>query len=187
MAEALTAFGGATLADEVFARAGLARYRRAPPETMVDECEVVRLHEAVEAALAPEQAERVARDAGRRTADYLLARRIPRHAQILLRALPRRRAAAVLVRAIAQHAWTFAGSGHFTYGFDAQAPRTVCLSIIGSPLCARSARAYLGATFEGVFGAVLGAGTRVALEPECGFRLMWAAKPVFRIGPITNF
>jgi divinyl protochlorophyllide a 8-vinyl-reductase len=184
MAEALTAHGGTGLAASVFARAGLARYLDTPPEDMVDETEVARLHAAVAARLCHDDGLAVARDAGRRTADYLLARRIPRLAQRLLAQLPPRLAAHILVRAVARHAWTFAGSGQFGFAADPGNARVMWLNITGSPLCRPGddtpACAYFAATFEGVFGAMLGHDVRVTEAectahggPACRFRLSW--------------
>jgi divinyl protochlorophyllide a 8-vinyl-reductase len=48
-----------------------------PPEAMVDERPVGRLHRVVRRALGPVKAECVMAAAGRGTADYLLAYRIP--------------------------------------------------------------------------------------------------------------
>ncbi len=81
-------------------------------DAMIPEADAARLHRAVR-ALRPQDAPRLAAKAGQRTADYILAHRIPRPAQRLLRALPAPLAARLLSRAIAQHAWTFAGSGTF--------------------------------------------------------------------------
>ncbi|KAB7643728.1 bacteriochlorophyll 4-vinyl reductase [Polymorphobacter fuscus] len=185
MAEALTAHGGSGLTASIFAHAGLARYLATPPEAMVDETEVARLHLTVAARLQRHDGVAVARDAGRRTADYLLARRIPRAAQWLLRQLPRRTAAGIMARAIAGHAWTFAGSGRFNHVFDPADRRTLWLNIIDSPLCRdpempAPACDYFAATFEGVFGAILGPTTRVVeIEcsasgaPACRFRVRW--------------
>ncbi|MEO0679272.1 MAG: bacteriochlorophyll 4-vinyl reductase, partial [Pseudomonadota bacterium] len=64
-------------------------------------------------ARRPREAADWGAEAGRRTADYILAHRIPPRAQALLRAAPARLAAPLLARAIARHAWTFAGSGRF--------------------------------------------------------------------------
>jgi divinyl protochlorophyllide a 8-vinyl-reductase len=113
VAEALQGVGGRPLATTVFDRAGLSRYLHAPPDWMVDEREVARLHQALRQVLPQDQAERVARDAGTRTADYLLAHRIPQPVQALLQPLPAAMAARLLLRAIGRHAWTFAGSGRF--------------------------------------------------------------------------
>lgn len=56
----------------------------------------------------------IAAEAGARTADYIIAHRIPRAACWLLQHLPARGAAPLLMAAIRKHAWTFAGAGSFT-------------------------------------------------------------------------
>jgi divinyl protochlorophyllide a 8-vinyl-reductase len=79
---------------------------------MIPEGDAARLHQVLrrdEPVLAPE----LAAAAGRGTADYILAHRIPKPAQWLLKAMPAPLAARALARAIGKHAWTFAGSGHF--------------------------------------------------------------------------
>ena len=185
MAEALTAHGGPELTTSIFVQAGLGRYLDAPPTAMVDEAQVARLHRAVALQLPRRDGIAVARDAGRRTARYLLSRRIPKPAQWLLRRLPRKIAAGTMVRAIAGHAWTFAGSGQFTHAFDPVQGRTLWLAIAGSPLgrdptVPAPACEYFAATFEGVFAAILGPAVRVA-EVECSaagadacrFRVCW--------------
>ncbi|WP_439534032.1 bacteriochlorophyll 4-vinyl reductase [Polymorphobacter sp.] len=185
LAEALTAHGGTALTASIFAQAGLAGYLVSPPDAMVDEAEVERLHQLVAMRLQRQDGIDVARDAGRRTAAYLLRRRIPRPAQWLLRLLPRRMAAGIMAQAIARHAWTFAGSGHFTYALDPGNRHILWLNIIDSPLC-RHARAptpacdYLAATFEAVFGAILGPKVQVVEvecsangAPACRFRVRW--------------
>ncbi len=77
---------------------------------MIPEAVAARLHRAVRDNLGP-HAPGIAAQAGRKTAEYVLAHRIPRPARAVLNALPAGLAARVLSRAIAQHAWTFAGSG----------------------------------------------------------------------------
>lgn len=83
-----------------------------PGTGMVDEGPAARLHQALRVEL-PEVAPMLAREAGWRTGDYILAHRIPRRAQALLRLLPARIGAPILARAVARHAWTFTGSGRF--------------------------------------------------------------------------
>lgn len=185
LAEALTAHGGTGLTASVYARAGLARYLDTPPEAMVDEAEVARLHDAALASRLQHDANvAIARDAGRRTADYLLARRIPKAAQWLLSQLPPGLAARILVRAVARHAWTFTGSGQFSHARDPANDRIMWLNITRSPLCLPGDRTascdYFAATFEGVFGAMLGHDVRVTEvectargSPACRFRLSW--------------
>lgn len=168
LAEALLAVDGGAQAKAVFDAAGLARHLDQPPSAMVDETDVALLHRMLHRRLGAEAAARVSADAGRRTGDYLLAHRIPPAAQVILQRLPRRFAAALLVRAIARHAWTFAGSGRFSYR---RVPTGLELTLAGGPI-ARLVEAdgpvchFYAATFERVFGAMLGPGTRV-VETDC--------------------
>jgi divinyl protochlorophyllide a 8-vinyl-reductase len=86
---------------------------------------------ALQAAWYLAGARAVLREAGQRTAEYLLANRIPRPAQWLLRVLPASIGMRLLSRAMAQHAWTFAGSGHFRVRFG----RPPEFTIDDCPLC----------------------------------------------------
>ena len=137
---------------QIFVRADLVDRLDAPPQHMVEEREVIVLHHALRQALGPALALRIADEAGRATARYLLAHRIPRPIQWLLRILPARPAARLLLSAITRHAWTFAGSGHFSV--DLGPP--IVLSLGNNPMC-RGARAdtpscaYYAATFEHLF------------------------------------
>lgn len=167
MSEALTIALGADVCREVFSAAGLERHLATPPMKMVDEIDVARLHRALIERLGPNEAAEISREAGRLTGDYLLENRIPAFAQFALSLLPRWLAASILVKAIARHAWTFAGSGEFTYRFTPH----LQLRLVGSPIC-RQLRTqapvchYFAATFERVFGEMLGPSLRV-VETEC--------------------
>lgn len=112
--EALSEHVGDELCARIFLGADLEGYLATEPTTMVPEVEVVALHRALRRELAPATADAVVRDAGARTARYLLTHRIPKPAQVLLRALPARLAARLLLALIARHAWTFAGSARLT-------------------------------------------------------------------------
>ncbi|WP_299326163.1 bacteriochlorophyll 4-vinyl reductase [Parasphingopyxis sp.] len=81
-------------------------------EHMIPEGDAARLHRLLRVQ-DPERAPGLAAEAGRRTADYILAHRIPKFPQMVLKLLPAPLAARGLSRAIARHAWTFAGSGSF--------------------------------------------------------------------------
>jgi divinyl protochlorophyllide a 8-vinyl-reductase len=106
----LEAAGGAELKERLLARAGVVEL---PDMTgLIDEAPVARLHQALRAEL-PDGASALAFEAGVRTADYILAHRIPRAVQVVLRPAPAWVAGPVLSRAIAKNAWTFAGSGRF--------------------------------------------------------------------------
>lgn len=103
-------WGGASSVAQMLADADLAG---APGGTgMIPEVDAARLHRQLRHT-ASDHAPRLAAEAGIRTADYILAHRIPKAVQFGLRALPARAAAGMLSGAIRRHAWTFAGSGRF--------------------------------------------------------------------------
>jgi len=156
VAEVLRERQGADAMATLFGRAGLAAYVERPPQTMVDETEVAQLHAVLRASLGAVAAAQVAREAGTRTGDYLLAHRIPKPVQVLLKAMPAPLAAHVLRRAITRHAWTFAGSGEFS----AVPGRPVKLTIRGNPMCRGLASDvpacdFYAATFERLFRALV--------------------------------
>lgn len=181
VAEALPAYVGTHAARQLFEDAGMAGWFAQPPQDMVDENEVTKLHATLRAALGAAAAARVARSAGLRTADYLLAHRIPKPVQALLKLLPPRLAARVLLRAISRHAWTFAGSGEFS----ARIGPTVQLTIRNNPLC-RGQHSdtpvcdFYSATFERLFQVLVHPDARVEElsceargDDACRFELRW--------------
>jgi len=181
VAEVLPALLGEAGTRALFEAAGLGGYLSQPPEGMVDETEVARLHRVLRQQLGPAVAGQVARSAGMRTADYLLARRIPKPVQWLLKRLPPVLAARVLLQAIGRHAWTFAGSGQF----QAVAGRPCVLTIRDNPLCrgvasAQPACDFYSATFERLFQVLVHPAMQVVEtqceargDPVCRFELRW--------------
>jgi divinyl protochlorophyllide a 8-vinyl-reductase len=81
-------------------------------DAMIPEVHALRLHRWL-ALHQPLGSFAIAEDAGSRTADYIIAHRIPKAATWLLRRLPARIAAPLLMAAIRKHAWTFIGAGAF--------------------------------------------------------------------------
>jgi divinyl protochlorophyllide a 8-vinyl-reductase len=110
--------------------AGLAKYLAADPERMTDEREAAALHRVVQSRRAGDWDE-LSWEAGERTAEYLLANRIPKGAPWVLRRLPAALSAHMLLRAIRAHAWTFAGSGAFSAWMERGA---VVISIADNPI-----------------------------------------------------
>jgi divinyl protochlorophyllide a 8-vinyl-reductase len=183
VAQVLPSWRGTAFAQALFEHAGLQARWRQPPEHMVPEAEVRALHTALRRELSADEAAAVARAAGRATADYLLANRIPRAVQRLLRVLPAPLAARVLLAAISRHAWTFAGSGHFSASVPGL--RLAVLEIRDNPLC-RDLSAdvpacdYYAATFERLFQVLVQRGARVIEtaceacgDEACRFELRW--------------
>jgi divinyl protochlorophyllide a 8-vinyl-reductase len=168
LAEALRQLQGEAVCAEVFAQAGLSAYLAEPPERMVHEQEVIRLHYAARGQLDRLAYREAAWLSGMLTGDYVLANRIPRPVQWLLRALPYRASAKMLASAIKQHAWTFVGSGTFAF---APRPGGLILEIGESPL-ARGVNDeepvcdYYAASFERMFSRLAHARVRVT-EVEC--------------------
>lgn len=162
--------------ERVFGRAGLSHYLDTPPTAMVAEREVARLHVALARELGPTDAETVAREAGQRTALYILAHRIPGPAKSVLRLLPPRLASRLLLAAIRRHAWTFAGSA----AFRAAAGPPVDLSLAGCALCRANIAggrlpAFYAATFEGLFRALVTRRARIT-PPGPGWPVTWTAR-----------
>jgi len=84
------------------------------PGAMVDEREAQSFVRRVMQQLGERPGARVLHEAGHRTADYLMANRIPTAAQWVMKALPARAGLSLLLKAMRANAWTFAGSGTFS-------------------------------------------------------------------------
>jgi divinyl protochlorophyllide a 8-vinyl-reductase len=90
-------------------------------------------------------------------------------------------AARLFVMAIAKHAWTFTGSGAFSYRFGPE----LTLRIVGSPVCRllktdNPACHYFAGTFARLFTVILHTKATVtetecaaAGAPACRFRVTW--------------
>ena len=87
--------------------------------------------------------------AGRGTARYILAHRIPQPVQHLLCALPAPWAAKSLSKAISAHAWTFVGSGRF------RVDTPWCFRLEDSPLYAPGQGDWHAAVFETLYRALV--------------------------------
>jgi divinyl protochlorophyllide a 8-vinyl-reductase len=181
VAEALQAFEGAPAAARVFRASGIEHYLTTQPERMVAESDVIALHRQLQDDLGEVRAASVAWIAGQRTADYLLANRIPNAAQRLLRTLPPRIASRLLLKAIASNAWTFAGTGSFA----ARHGNPAVITISNCPIC-RGADAdrpictYYAATFERLYAKLVHPDTRVVEitctaqgADACRFEVRW--------------
>jgi len=167
LAEALDALESKAVTKRLFIAADLEDYVHTPPQAMVPEDDVTLLHRQLRHELSATRAASVSWLAGQRTADYLLANRIPKPVQRLLKLLPARLAAFILLKAIGAHAWTFAGTSRFTWKMG----RPITLTFENCPLC-RGGQAtapccgYYAATFERLFRELISAETDVR-ETEC--------------------
>ncbi len=154
--------------EVVFRAAGVPDYLDRPPESMVDERAVARLHRRVrlDCASAPHLLEA----AGDATGCYILANRIPAPAVRLLKWLPAGAAAALLQKAIRRHAWTFAGSGTFEFEGRLRAG-TLTAVLRDNPVVAgesgeRPLCVWHAAVFRRLFRELV-AGSAEVVETEC--------------------
>ena len=138
------------------------------PHEMVDERETQAVVRSLVRRVGATAATSVLREAGYRTADYLLANRIPRLAQWLMRVAPRRLGLDLLLRAMRANAWTFAGSGAFRVVPGRSAPELVFESCAmcrdmheERPMCD-----FYAGTFERLIGVLVASEVRVH-EVEC--------------------
>ncbi|NBD29038.1 MAG: bacteriochlorophyll 4-vinyl reductase [Alphaproteobacteria bacterium] len=146
MVEAVRMLSGPEVLDRVCAAAGMPGLVDNLPDRMIPAHDALSLHRAVAAELPQDAADRIAREAGRRTGDYILSHRIPAPARLVLRLLPGRLAGPILLRAISHHAWTFAGDARVTH--DATPPME--LVIHDNPLAMPGCPWHL-AVFETLF------------------------------------
>ncbi len=156
LGHALRAQRGEARAVQVFAAAGLREWLDEPPQVMVDERAVDRLFRSLRGCLAAGEAAAVAAEAGERTAQYLLANRIPPAARAALRLLPQPLSARMLLRAIGANAWTFAGSGVFR----ARPGPPDRVEILANPIAIPGCVWHV-AIFEGLFRALVAPRARV--------------------------
>ena len=167
LAEALDAIESKAVTVKLFTAAELGSYLSSPPQSMVPEEDVTVLHRRLRSEMGQARAASVSWIAGLKTADYLLANRIPKAVQGLLKLLPRRVAAFILLKAIGAHAWTFAGSSRFSWSLG----RTITLAFEDCPLCRWDRSTvpcchYYAATFERLFRVLISADTTVR-ETDC--------------------
>lgn len=101
------------------------------PEGLIPEDWFLRVIASVRGRLPARRAEAVLARSGELTAAYVTAHRIPAPFRKLLAVLPARVAIPLLLRAFGRHAWTFAGSGQFS--FEGPYPGTIVLT--DGPTC----------------------------------------------------
>ena len=82
------------------------------PQEMIDQRDLRAVVQALVQRLGAPAATSVLREAGRRTAAYILVNHIPRATQLFMRVAPRRLSLALLLQAMKANAWTFEGGGH---------------------------------------------------------------------------
>lgn len=159
---ALEAGPGPAATSRIFAAAGFVSLLDRTPTGMIDERIPARLFAALWCRLPDEVARSTARDAGRRTARYVLQNRIPAPVRFLLRQLPARTAARRLLRAIEKNAWTFAGSG----ACRTRAGNPALIEIAANPMPMPDC-VWHQAVFEELFARLVTGGANVRHQECC--------------------
>lgn len=141
-------------ADRIAKRAGLPDRE---PASMIPEERFVRLVHVVRDELSADRAQPILARAGRLTADYVVANRIPASFRRLLELLPARLALPLLLAAFRRHAWTF--SGRSNYDVVGAWPGEIVLD--DAPTCRGTDRGiltgeYYAAAFEGLLSLACG-------------------------------
>ena len=158
---ALSHRGGLALSRRVFGAAKLDDLLRTPPEEMIEEDIPSALFSSLYSCLPTHEAAATAREAGQRTADYIIAHRIPAFARLLLKMLPVALARPALLKAIEKNAWTFAGSGRCRALYGRPAIIEIERNPISQPGCV-----WHVAVFERLFRKLVDPRTRV-VHTDC--------------------
>lgn len=127
------------------------------PGEMVDEQAFISLAKMLYETLDTKQALKILRRSGQFTAGYLLENRIPRPVQVLLKLLPDAISLKILLTAIGKNAWTFAGSGTYSFVTGKAPTITIQHSILGKALVPASETvcSYYAGTFERLLQALI--------------------------------
>jgi divinyl protochlorophyllide a 8-vinyl-reductase len=112
---ALDAKYGKTKTETILRKIGQGYLIGNLPKEMVEESKFHSLVIALQKELGDIPTATILKESGERTARYLLKVRIPAIFQKLVKLLPPRLAFKLFLFAISKNAWTFAGSGEFSY------------------------------------------------------------------------
>ncbi|NTW50297.1 MAG: bacteriochlorophyll 4-vinyl reductase [Chlorobiales bacterium] len=147
-------------AKEIFRKAGHEKYIGNLPSTMVPESEFHALVKTLVAALGEKASADILKDSGERTAAYLLRVRIPGIFQSIVKLLPAKMGMKLFLWAISKNAWTFAGSGAFSFAVDQNPKIQVNVSYPSLPTVA----SFYGGTFSHLLQTLIGPSTSIRVE-----------------------
>ncbi len=152
---ALEALYGKTKAETLLRKIGQGYLIENLPKEMVEEAKFHSLVIALQKEIGETSA--ILKEAGERTARYLLKVRIPFIFQKFLKLLPHRLAFRLFLFAISKNAWTFAGSGEFTYSMNQPPEITVKVIFPSHPVVGNF---YLG-TFTTLLQELVNPATKI--------------------------
>jgi divinyl protochlorophyllide a 8-vinyl-reductase len=103
-------------AEKILGKIGQGHWIGNLPTEMTEESKFHALVTSLEKEIGEKATAGILKESGERTAKYLLRVRIPAPFQKIVKLLPAGLAFRLLLFAISKNAWTFAGSGEFSYG-----------------------------------------------------------------------
>ena len=144
---ALEATYGKTKSETLLRKIGQGYLVGNLPKEMVEEAKFHSLVIALQKEIGDTATSAILKESGERTARYLLKVRIPGIFQQLVKLLPSRPAFRLFLFAISKNAWTFAGSGEFSYTMNQPPEITVRVTFPTNPI--------VGNFYLGTFTALL--------------------------------
>jgi divinyl protochlorophyllide a 8-vinyl-reductase len=148
---------GKTEAEAMLTRIGQGHWIGNLPTEMTDESKFHSLVCALEKEIGENRTSGILEESGRRTAAYLLRVRIPGVFQKILKLLPPGPAFSLFLFAISKNAWTFAGSGEFSYSTGKNPEIVVRVTAPSNPVVGNF---YLG-TFEALLEELVNTRTKI--------------------------
>jgi divinyl protochlorophyllide a 8-vinyl-reductase len=157
---ALEAVYGKTKSEAMLRKIGQGYLIGNLPNEMVEEAKFHSLVIALQKEIGESATSGILKESGERTARYLLKVRIPGIFQQLVKILPARPAFKLLFFAISKNAWTFAGSGEFSYSMNRPPDITVKVTFPTQPVVGNF---YLG-TFTALLQELVNPLTRIKAD-----------------------
>jgi len=174
--QALKETYGIPQTNEILQRGGHSQLIERLPSEMVQEQEFLRLIQALIGQLGAEPTMTILRRSGQLTAFYLLKHRIPHPFQKLLNVLPLAPGFTLLLFAIKKSAWTFVGSGLFSF-VGGREPKIIIANRHAEQHIPAEICSFYAGTFEQIFQSLLDEHTQVqaiAGQPGSDVRCAYA-------------
>ncbi|NMW20307.1 MAG: bacteriochlorophyll 4-vinyl reductase [Chlorobiaceae bacterium] len=157
---ALDAKYGKTKAEAILKKIGQGHFIGNLPKEMIEESKFHAMVISLQKEIGDTATAGILKDSGERTARYLLKVRIPGIFQKLVKLLPSRLAFKLFLFAISKNAWTFAGSGKFSYTMSRPPEITVIVTYPTHPVVGNF---YLG-TFTALLQELVNPKTKIKAD-----------------------
>ncbi|TLU52656.1 MAG: bacteriochlorophyll 4-vinyl reductase [Chlorobium sp.] len=157
---ALESAYGTAKAEAVLNKIGQGHFFGNLPTEMIEESKFHAMVTALQKEIGDTATAGILKESGERTARYLLKVRIPGIFQKLVTLLPHRLGFKLFLFAISKNAWTFAGSGKFSYSMSRPPEITVIVTYPTHPVVGNF---YLG-TFTALLQELVNPNTKIKAD-----------------------